>query len=122
MIIKILPDIFSVCKVADYSLVDFSCDYCFIGRTDEENSLVCPSGRVLANAVERSDGWRGMRVNGVLDFSLVGVLAQISSALAESKISLFAVSTFNTDYIFVKSKDLNAAAAALKGAGFTVEE
>ncbi|MBQ9595796.1 MAG: ACT domain-containing protein, partial [Synergistaceae bacterium] len=55
------------------------------------------------NILERSDDWRGFRVKGVLDFSLVGILAKISGLLAENDIALFAVSTFNTDYIFVKS-------------------
>ena len=66
--IKVLPDKFSVCKVVDYSKVDLDADYCFIGKTDEEKSLVCLTGDVPDNTTERSDGWRAFRIEGILRF------------------------------------------------------
>ena len=94
MKLKIIDCEFSVCKVADYSGVDMSTPYVFAGSTEEEHSLVCPFSRVPANVTARNDGWRGFRIEGVLDFSLVGILSRISSLLAENGIGLFAVSTF----------------------------
>jgi len=102
MTIVVLDGIFSVCKVADYFSIDLTGRYCFTGRTDEENSLVCETEYVPTNVLARDDGWRCFRVAGTLDFSLVGVLAQITKLLADAQIGIFAVSTYNTDYIFVK--------------------
>ena len=82
----------------DYSGIDLTRPYCFIGTTDEENSLVCPEEMVPANTVERDDGWRGFRIIGQLDFSLIGILARISKVLASNEIGIFAISTYNTDY------------------------
>lgn len=93
---------FSVCKVADFSKVNLDSKYCFIGKTDEENSLVCTTNHVPSNTTERDDGWKAFRIQGVLDFSLIGILAKLSTLLAENEIGIFAISTYNTDYILVK--------------------
>ena len=122
MEIKKIKHDFSVCKVKDYSLVDFGGDFVFAGKTDEENSLVCPTGEVPENATEREDGWRAFRIQGVLDFSLIGILSAISGILAENKIGIFAISTFNTDYILVKAENLQRATDALARAGYTVTD
>ena len=95
-------------------------EYCFIGKTDEEKSVVCLTDEVPSNTTEREDGWKTFRIEGVLDFSLIGILSKISSALAEEKIGIFAVSTFNTDYIFVKKEDEKRALDKLKGIGYEV--
>lgn len=73
---------FSVCKIEDYSSVNFESDYCFAGKTDEENSLVCITENVPANVIEREDGWKAFRIQGVLDFSLIGILSKLSTLLA----------------------------------------
>lgn len=112
---------FSVCKVVDYSGVDLSQPFCFTGSTDEEKSLVCLTPNVPANAVQRDDGWRALKVQGVLDFSLIGILSQISVVLAQNKIGIFVISTYNTDYILVKSADFERAVKALTAAGHEVE-
>ena len=88
---------FSVCKVADYSLVNLDAAFCFVGKTDEENSLVCLTSDVPPNVTEREDGWKAFRIEGVLDFSLIGILSEILGILAENQIGILAVSTFNTD-------------------------
>ena len=113
------PD-FSVCKVEDYSRLDLGQPFVFTGSTDEEKSLVCPTAIVPQNTVERDDGWKALRIMGILDFSLIGILARISSVLAENRIGIFAVSTFNTDYIFVKKNDFDKSIKALEDAGFSI--
>lgn len=111
---------FSVCKVVDFSQVNLNSEFCFIGRTDEEKSLVCITDDVPANVTERDDGWRAFRVEGTLDFSLIGILSKISSLLAEHKIGIFAVSTYNTDYILTKADNFDKALKVLQGAGYEV--
>lgn len=111
---------FSVCKVMDYSQVDVAAEYCFIGKTDEENSLVCITENVPDNVVEREDGWKAFRIQGVLDFSLIGLLARISGLMAENNIGIFAVSTYNTDYILMKAENYEKALEVLKNAGYRV--
>ena len=113
---------FSVCKVKDYSQVDIESPFVFTGSTDEEKSLVCPTAIVPQNTVERDDGWKALRINGILDFSLIGILARISNILAKNGIGIFAVSTFNTDYFFVKKRDFEKAIKALEDAGFIIEK
>ena len=88
MEIKALSDLFSVCKVEDATQIDLSKDFCFIAKTDEEISLVCPTKNVPAVTSARDDGWRGFRIQGTLDFSLIGILAKISAILAEQKIGI----------------------------------
>lgn len=121
MKLKTLNQNFSVCKVTDYSLVNPDAEYTFLGRTDEERSLVCPTSQVPSNTTERDDDWNGFRIQGVLDFSLVGILAKIAGILAEHGISIFAVSTYNTDYVFLKKENYQKALEILSGAGYEVE-
>lgn len=111
---------FSVCKVEDYSLVDLSTEYSFIGKTDEENSLVCATGDVPSNVVERDDRWRGFRIQGMLDFPLIGILAGIAEILAGNGISIFAISTYNTDYALVKKESYQRALDILEQAGYKI--
>ena len=122
MKLKKLPYNFTVCKAADLSAIKLSADFFFIGRTDEELSLVCRTEDVPENTVERDDGWRGFRIEGVLDFSLIGILSKISTILAENQIGIFAVSTYNTDYILVKAENFDRAMDALSAEGYEVIE
>jgi hypothetical protein len=119
MILNVIDEEFSVCKVADYEGIDISSPYIFIGSTDEEKSLVCPVRLVPDNTVERDDGWKAFRINGTLDFSLIGILAAISKVLAEGEIGIFAISTFNTDYILTKSENFERAIGLLQSAGYS---
>ncbi len=112
----------TVCKVKDVSAIDFDTDICFVGKTDEEISLVCRTEDAPAETVERDDGWRGFRIEEVLDFLLIGILSKLSSILAENKIGIFAVSTFNTDYILVKEENFDRAMTVLAAEGYGVTE
>ena len=122
MEIKKIKHDFSVCKVADYSQVNWNAKYVFIGKTDEEKSLVCVTREVPENVIEREDGWKAFRIQGVLDFSLIGVLAGISELMAQNKIGIFAVSTYNTDYILIKKENYQKALQVLENAGYQIIE
>lgn len=115
-----IPCNFSVCKVRDYSQVDLDTPFCFTGRTDEECSLVCPAEQVPSNTIERDDGWRGFRICGVLDFSLIGILSKIAGILADAKIGIFAISTYNTDYVLMKQENFQRALELLASEGYEV--
>lgn len=95
----------------------FDAPFYSITRSDEELAVVCPASAALQS--ERSEsGWACIKVLGPLDFSLTGILAGIAAVLADAEISIFAVSTFDTDYILVKAERLSAARRALTQAGY----
>ena len=81
-----------------------------------------PEALVPGNTIERDDGWKGFRIIGQLDFSLIGILARISKILAEGGIGIFAISTYNTDYILTKEENFEKAMKVLKNAGYEVRE
>lgn len=118
--IKVIDGSFSVCKITDFSEVDPSKKFNFISATDEENSLICLAENVPDNFTERIDGWRALKIQGVLDFSLIGILSKNLGLLAEAKIGIAAVSTYNTDYIFVKETDLDKAVETLAEANYKI--
>ena len=108
----------TVCKLSSEADLDLSRNFYFIGKTDQELSLVCPTRETPAHTISREDGWRGFRIEGVLDFSLVGILSRITGILADQGIGIFAVSTYNTDYILVKKENFHKAMKALAQAGY----
>ena len=112
MIIKVLDGDFSVCQLGGPEGISFADDFLFLGKTDQELSLVCRSETAPDN-----DGWKAFRIEGALDFSLVGMLAELAGLLARRGISIFAVSTYATDYILVKREKFSEALAALEQAG-----
>ena len=120
MEIKVLEQEFTVCQVADYSQVNWAAEFCFTGKTDEEYSLAYATADVPANVIRRDDGWKGFRIQGVLDFSLVGILSKIAARLAENGIPIFAISTYNTDYVLTKAEHYEKALDVLKRAGYTI--
>ena len=120
--IKRLNQDFSVCKVIDYSLVNLNAEYSFIRKTDEEKSLVCLTSDVSPNVIERDDGWKGFRIQVILDFSLIGILSKIAEILAKNSISIFAISTYNTDYVLIKKENYQKALDILEYSGYEVVE
>ena len=121
MELKRLPYDLTVCKLADGAAVDFSADFYFLSKTDEERSLVCKTEDTPKETTARDDGWKAFRIEGVLDFSLIGILSKLSGILAKHGIGIFAVSTYNTDYILVKAENFDAALAALAAEGYAVK-
>ena len=121
MKLKTLEYDLTVCQMASEADIDLSTPFYFIGKTDEELSLVCRTEDTPQNTINREDGWKGFRIEGTLDFSLIGILSKISGILAENGIGIFAVSTFNTDYILVKRENFEKALTALRNAAYTIE-
>lgn len=109
----------SVCQVKDLTDVN---DFLFLAKTDKELSVVCETAKVPENTINREDGWTAFRVEGSLEFSLVGILADLSHCLADAGISIFAVSTYDTDYILVKKDNWDKAKSALLNAGYEITE
>ena len=120
MKLKVINETFSVCKVKSVRDINFEDSFCFVGKTDEELSLVCATRFVPNETIEREDGWRGFRIEGVLDFSLIGILSKLSAILAEEGIGIFAISTFNTDYILTKEANFERALLVLESKGYEV--
>ncbi|MES2127002.1 MAG: ACT domain-containing protein [Pseudomonadota bacterium] len=90
-----------------------------ISRTPDELSIVCDESQVPDGA-RIEGGWRALKVEGPLDFGLTGILAAIADPLARAGVSIFAISTFDTDYVLVKDDKVNVALAALCAAGHFV--
>ena len=121
MQLQIIEGKFSVCKVENLRAVNFNVPWLFVGKTDTEISVVCLTADVPHATLAREDGWRALRVAEQMDFALTGVLAGISTVLAQAGISIFAVSTFDTDYILMKAENLGLAQTALEAGGYTIE-
>ncbi|MEW6991700.1 ACT domain-containing protein [Colwelliaceae bacterium 6441] len=120
--LKLLNEYFSIHSLAVDSKIPeqvFNAPIYFIGKTFEEISIVLPSNIELASEDVEPD-WQALEVVGPLDFNLTGILSSISTVLANEKISIFAVSTFDTDYILVKSNKINDAIDALRNNNFQV--
>ncbi len=116
MLLEWLNIDFSVAKC--HEIIDLGC-FSFWSRTDHELSLVCPTDLLPTDAEVHEDGWSCFRVVGQMEFTMVGVLAKISGCLGESGISIFAVSTFDTDYIFIKKEKCHEAQVALEAIGYS---
>lgn len=122
MTLQLLGQTFTVCQLNSIAAADLSAPFTFLARTDEEISLVCPVQSCPSGALNRQDGWRCLRIVGVLDFSLIGILARVADCLANAQVPLFAVSTYNTDYILFREQRTSAALNALKAAGYDILE
>ena len=120
MNLEILEESFSICKIKNLKDIDVRDPFFFLAKTDEELSLVCTTTCVPEYTVERKDNYKGIRIQGTLDFSLVGILAHITGILATEEISVFAVSTYNTDYLFIEEKQFYAALKALGNEGYDI--
>ena len=118
MILEKLDYDLTVCKLSDTSTIDLTKEFYFIGKTDEEISLVCKTENTPDNTAARNDGWKGFRIEGELDFSLIGILSKFSALLADNNIGIFAVSTYNTDYILLRKENFEKAVSVLTQAGY----
>lgn len=120
MQLKALPFEISVCQLKPgVKFEKFSGFYC-LAQTHDEVSLVCQTVDVPKDTLKREDGWMAFYIEGTLDFSLVGIMAKISGLLAQAEISIFAISTFNTDYFLVKKEFYAKAKHVLHRAGYTI--
>lgn len=120
--LDLLPDELAVCRLSvDASVPNWAWggELTSITSTDDELSVVCAADPVPVD-IQHSAGWRALRVRGPLDFDLVGVLAGLSSTLAEAGVSIFAISTYDTDYVLVRDEEIGVAVEALENEGFQV--
>lgn len=120
MVLEVIAQEFAICELTDLSEIDFSDEFCFIGKTDAELSLVCCADRIPQKAVRSDTGWRAFRIQGELEFSLTGILSGIAAILADAGIGIFAISTYRTDYVLTKKESFEKALSALSAAGYSV--
>lgn len=124
MKLSTLKEEYGVCRLQpDAVLPEWAMAGAFytVSKTYEELSIVCESS-LIPNGIRAEMGWRVIKVEGPLDFALVGILASLSGTLADRGVSIFAVSTFDTDYLLVKEKEYKNAVEALRDVGHTVLE
>jgi len=112
---------FTVCKINTMEQIDFTREFVFLSKTESEISLVCESACVPPDAVSTDTGWKAFRISGILDFGLIGVIAKITDLLAKENISVFVVSTYNTDYIFVKAENFDRGLKTLIYNGYVIK-
>jgi len=121
--LKVIPGTYAVCRLdPDADVPGWASDgrISSITKTDEELSIVCLEARVPKGVLSEK-GWRCIKIQGPLPFSMTGVLASVVKPLAEAGISLFAFSTYDTDYILVKEEALDSALSALARAGHEIK-
>ncbi|MBF0011948.1 ACT domain-containing protein [Enterococcus casseliflavus] len=113
MKLTLLEPSFSVIQVKNIDPSMLKIVPLFFAQTSEELSLVLPTTNVPSETINREDGWKAIKIIGVLDFSMIGIIARISFLLVEESISIFALSTFNTDYILIKEHQVEQARTVL---------
>jgi hypothetical protein len=119
---KLLKEKYGVCRFDNIDIIPEWAklgDFFSITKTEEELSIVCNEDNIPQH-IKCEKHWRILKVQGPLDFSLIGILASISNILAEKEISIFAISTYDTDYILVKEKDVDKAVAALVSENYEI--
>jgi len=120
--LTVLPGFFAIVRLAaNEPLPSWATtgDFFSVTRTSDELSVVCLANQVPPGLAAET-AWRALKVHGPFALSEIGVLAALAAALAHAKVSLFAISTFDTDYLLVSEKKLDAAIAALRAAGHSV--
>ena len=123
LVLSVLFETFTIHKLSrDASIPEaiLKSNYYSISKTKNELSLIC-SDVIEVQSLQSSKGWKCIKVTGPLDFNLTGILAGISDILSKENISIFAISTFDTDYILVRTQDLTSARTALRLAGYKFE-
>ena len=123
LVLSVLLDTFTIHKLSpDASIPEeiLKSNYYSVSKTENELSLLC-SELIEVQSLQNSKGWKCIKVKGPLDFNLTGILAGISDILAKENISIFAISTFDTDYILVRTQDLSSARTTLRQAGYKFE-
>ena len=119
--LSVLDGLFTIHRfAADFDIPEqiYESGFYSISKTEDELSIVC-NASILLNSEETETGWSCIKVVGPLDFSLTGIIADISAVLAKTDISIFAVSTFDTDYILIKSEQVSLAKNELLASGYT---
>jgi hypothetical protein len=121
--LSLIQDRLAVCQLAAEAAIPAWAGgkghFCSVTRTKEELSIVCPA-EVVPQEVKQEAGWRAFKIDGPLDFGLTGILASIADPLAAAGVSIFVVSTYNTDYVLVKDAQVAAAVQVFQASGHSV--
>lgn len=120
--LEVLDIPFSIHRLAPGAAIPapvHACTFHWIARTADETSIVCPSSIAVTGGRTES-GWSCIKVTGPVDFAVTGLLADLSRALADAEISIFALSTFDTDYVLVPSSRIDEAEVVLRRAGYGI--
>ena len=118
-----LPKVMAICQLdASARVPGWACgpDFFSVTRTRDELSIVCPAANV-PEGTRCEKGWRCLKVQGPLDFSLTGILASLAGPLAHAGIAIFVVSTYATDYLLIRERDVELAVQVLAENGHEVE-
>lgn len=122
--IRLLKGTYAVCQIKDTENI-LNCfdekEFFSITKTEDEISVVMLQDKISSDVRVEKD-WRILKVEGTLDFSLIGILAKISEILAKNSISIFVISTFNTDYILVKEEKVEKAILVLSEEGYEISK
>ena len=121
--LSVLPGEYAVCRLpADQAIPAWASagELLSLTKTPDEFSVVCEAGRVL-KGVPHAAGWAALKLHGPFDFALTGILAGVLNPLHTAGVGIFALSTFDTDYVLVQAAQLEQAVSALRGAGYTVQ-
>jgi hypothetical protein len=121
--LSVLPSTFAICRLTPESPFPSWAQaggFLSLTRTDDELSIVCAQAAVPED-VKSDRGWSCLKLEGPLDLSLTGVLSSLLAPLAEARIGIFAVSTFDTDYLLVKTENLARSMEVLIQAGHNVK-
>ena len=124
MLIELLDKEYSIYKLNPKDIIDNSLidkDFISITKTKDEISIVTVSGTMI-NFEKEEKCWKILRISGILDFTLIGIISKISTILANQGISIFVISTYNTDYIMVKMEKLKKTIKALEENGYEIKK
>lgn len=121
--LSLLKDVYGICKLpGDSPIPDWTQkgSWYSITQTEKELTIVCPQG-VIPARVEYDGNWRGFRIDGSFDFSQIGVISSIAGPLAKAHISIYVISTYDTDYFLVKEANVEQAVTVLTDEGHSIE-
>jgi hypothetical protein len=113
---------FTVCQVEKIDTASLTGEFWFLAKTDDEISLICESSHTPADTIKADTGWKAVRVEGKVEFASIGVLANIAATLEYVGISIVAVSTYDTDYVFMKEKHFAKGIKALIDNNYAVKD
>lgn len=123
--LSVLPERYAVCRFDPHEPIPAwatRSQFFTVTRTTDELSLTCPETDVPSDVTKCERGWRGFKLHGPFDFGLTGILASVLNPLAEAGIGIFALSTFDTDYVLVKEENLEKAIEALRAEGHIISD
>jgi len=124
LVISVVNETFGICRLDAFKGIPdtvLSSDFFSVTKTAEELSVVCPESNIPEDCIPELN-WKCLKIHGPLDFSQTGIISSLTSSLANSDISVFAFSTYDTDYIMVKDVDLEKAVQALSDSGHQVHK